>query len=359
LGFAQATAPLGGYAPVLGVYGASFFCVLVAVLVLIILGPWRRLGARLSAFAGMLAIFALGIGLGHVAWTHPSGPPFKISLVQSNIAQTVKWEPEMLAPTLKLYKRLTRAHWSSDVIVWPEDAVPIWYGMAQPLLADIEAEAHKRGVALVFGAPLLGEGEASYPAVLSLSPRPAAYLKRHLVPFGEYFPVPDWIKSWLAARSLPYSSFTPGPWQQPPLGIGKWHATVALCYEVAFGRLVITQLPAADFILNPSDDGWFGRSIALPQQFQMAQLAARETGRFLATATDDGVTGIIGPRGGVRARLPSYTTGVLTGRITPYAGATPYVRWGNWFIAILCTALLVLGVGFALLYKARRESESG
>ncbi|MGH8160645.1 MAG: nitrilase-related carbon-nitrogen hydrolase, partial [Gammaproteobacteria bacterium] len=120
-------------------------------------------------------------------------------------------------------------------------------------------------------------------------------------------------------------------------------------------RLVITQLPQADFILNPSDDGWFGPSIALPQQFQMARFAARETGRFLATATDDGVTGIIGPRGGVRARLPSHTVGVLTGKITPYAGATPYVRWGNWFIVILCTVLFFSGIALVVISRKRRS----
>ncbi len=345
LGYSQVAVPFGGYAPVLGVYGSSFFCVLAALLLLLILAPWQRLGARTLAFAGMIAIFGLGAGLGHIAWTHPSGKPFTVSLIQSNIPQTVKWNPDMLGPSLDLYKRLTREHWTSDVIVWPEDAVAVWYASAAPRLADIEAEARRNGTALVFGAPLYNfQRQVGFPAVVSLTPQPAAYLKRHLVPFGEYFPVPGWIKRWLAANAMPYSSFTPGPWRQPPLQIGKWQAAVALCYEVAFGRLVITQLPQADFILNPSDDGWFGHSIALPQQFQMARLAARTTGRFLATATDDGITGIIGPRGGVRARLPSYTTAVLTGEITPYAGATPYVRWGNWFVVILCAVLWVFGI---------------
>src|SRR5699024_457179 len=98
---------------------------------------------------------------------------------------------------------------------------------------------------------------------------------------------------------------------------------------------------------------WFGDSIALAQQFQMAQLGARETGRFLAAATDNGITGIIGPRGEVLSRLPAHQIGVLTGKITPYAGATPYVRWGNWFIVIFSTCLFVLAFIAALLRRGR------
>ncbi|MGH8271045.1 MAG: apolipoprotein N-acyltransferase [Gammaproteobacteria bacterium] len=356
LGYSQVTWPLGGYAPVLGVYGVSFFCAFAAVLLLILLAPRARFVLRLFAFGGIAAVFGLGAGLGHVGWTHPAGPAFTISLVQGNVAQTVKWQPDMLVPTLALYSRLTREHWGSDVIVWPEDAVPIWYITAAPLLADLEAEALRHHSALVFGVPMLGSGDAAYPAVLSVSPFRSAYYKRHLVPFGEYFPVPDWIKRWLGAHALPYSSFTPGPLDQPPLQIGKWRAAVALCYEVAFGRLLIRQLPAAEFIINPSDDGWFGNSIALPQQFQMAQLAARATGRFLATATDDGITGIIGPNGEVRARLPTHQVGVLTGKITPYAGATPYVRWGNWFIVCFALFMLLAAFAWAMIAKGHRTS---
>ncbi len=353
LGYSQAMVPLGGYAPVFGVYGASYFCALIAVLLLIILTPRGGLAARAFAVTGIAAIFGLGAGLGHIAWTRPAGAPFTVSLVQSNIPQTVKWNPDKLVPSLKLYERLTREHLSSDVVVWPEDAVAVWYADAEPLLADIEAEAHAHGTALVFGVPLYSlSSRGGSPAVLSLSPQPNAYLKRHLVPFSEYFPVPDWTKRWLAAHSLPYSSFTPGPWRQPPLEVGKWKAALALCYEIAFGRLLITQLPAGQFILNPSDDGWFGNTIALAQQFQMARLAARETGRFVVTPTDDGVTGIIGARGGVRARLPAHTQGVLTGKVTPYKGATPYVRWGNWLIVSLMTVLFFIALGWRLFLGA-------
>ncbi|MDN5865231.1 MAG: apolipoprotein N-acyltransferase [Gammaproteobacteria bacterium] len=353
LGYSQATLPFGGYAPVLGLYGASLACVLAAVLLLWLLSLQRRWVARGGALAGLIAVFALGAGLGQIAWTQPSGPPFEISLVQGNIEQATKWNPGQFRSSIEKYVQLSRPHLASDVIVWPENAISGWYMNALPFLTDFVQNARDHGTALAFGSPLYNQqtGEA-FATVVSLVPKPGAYLKRHLVPFGEYFPVPDWIKSWLAAHMLPYSSFTPGPWEQPPLAIGKWQAAVALCYEIAFGRLLITQLPEADFILNPSDDGWFGRTIAMDQQFQMAQLAARETGRYVAAATDSGITAIIDARGEVLARLPAHEVGVLTGRVVPYGGMTPYVRWGNWFVVSLCTGLFILA--FAQAFRRRR-----
>ncbi|MGH8426679.1 MAG: apolipoprotein N-acyltransferase, partial [Gammaproteobacteria bacterium] len=355
LGYSQVATPLGGYLPVLGVYGAGLACMLIAVLLLITLAPRRRALTRAAAFGGMIAVFAVGFGLARVTWTHPAGPAFQASLIQGNIPQTLKWEPGMFMRTTKLYGRLTRAHWTSRLIVWPEDAVPLWYEQAAPLLEELAYEARMHGTELVLGVPIYDdENDAGYNAVISLGSAHSVYYKRHLVPFGEYFPVPDWIKQWLSAHALPYSSFTPGAFMQPPLVVGRWKAAVANCYEIAFGRLLIAQLPAAEFILNLSDDGWFGNSIALPQQFQMAQIAARATGRYVLTVTDDGITGIIDEHGTVRATLPVHTVGVLTGEVTPLAGATPYVRVGNWAIAILCGVLLVLTAGFAVRRRSRR-----
>ncbi|HEX5314206.1 MAG TPA: apolipoprotein N-acyltransferase, partial [Gammaproteobacteria bacterium] len=357
LGYSQVATPLGAYAPILGVYGAGFACMLVAFLLLVVVAPRSGLLARSAGVAAIIAVFAIGFGLGRIAWTHPGGPAFRVSLVQGNIAQTLKWEPDMFARSVTRYRDLTAAHWSSALIVWPEDAVPLWYEQAEPALDALAREARRHGSEVVLGVPVYDEAnDAGYNAVVSLGSVHATYYKRHLVPFGEYFPVPDWIKSWLSAHALPYSSFTPGPWMQPPLAVGRWQAVVANCYEIAFGRLLITQLPAGEFILNLSDDGWFGNSIALPQQFQMARLAARATGRYVLAATDDGITGIIDERGSVLATLPTHTVGVLTGAARPFAGATPYVRMGNRGIVIACAFLVALALALALAAVLRRKS---
>src|SRR5690625_4062519 len=116
-------------------------------------------------------------------------------MVQANIRQIDKWQPGHLRASLATYKQLSRPHLSSDMIVWPEDAIASWYTDALPYLTDFVQEARRHGTALALGVPLFNAktGEA-FPVVLSLVPKPHVYFKRHLVPFGEYFPVPDWIK---------------------------------------------------------------------------------------------------------------------------------------------------------------------
>src|SRR5690625_4667245 len=114
LGYAQAAWPLGGYAPVLGLYGASFACVLAAVLLLCLLAPRRKPIARWISLAGLCAVFGLGAGLGHVGWTQPAGKPFKISMVQANIRQIDKWQPGHLRASLATYKQLSRPHLRSE-----------------------------------------------------------------------------------------------------------------------------------------------------------------------------------------------------------------------------------------------------
>lgn len=356
LGFSQPDHWLGGYAPVLGIYGVSLAAVLAAVLVVLFFAR-RSPGGRAAMLVGLGAVFGLGAGLGAVHWVHPAGPAFTISLVQGDIPQQLKWQPSMQGPTLRRYATLTREHFSSDVVVWPEAAVPVWLSEVEPPLARLAGEARTHGTTLVLGVPMYDfSNDAGYNAVVAFNNHISAYYKRHLVPFGEYFPVPAWVKHWLRGHQMPYSSFTPGPRVQPPLAVGKWRAAVANCYEVAFGRLLITQLPAAEFIINPSDDGWFGHSIALAQQFQMAQMAARETARYVVAVTDSGITGIIGARGRVRARLPKDEVGVLTGKVRPLAGATPYVRLGNWAVTVLAGFMLLVGAAFAV-FRRRRSSD--
>ncbi len=347
LGFSQVDSPLAGYAPVAGVYGVSLAVMAVAMFLVYGLVARAGLAARALAFGGIGVLLVVGAVLTGHGWTRFSGPAFRVSLIQGNVPQTLKWSPRMLLPTLERYAQLTRAHWTSRLIVWPESAVPIWSREAMPLLTPLFQAARAHGTTLALGIPVYDAARnAGYNALLGVSPRGgfSTYYKRHLVPFGEYFPVPGRLKRWLKAHALPYSSFTPGAADQPALRLGRWKAAIALCYEIAFGRLLIRQLPAAEFIVNASDDGWFGHSIALPQQFQMARLAALETGRFVLVTADDGITGIVDPRGEVRGRLPPYREGVLSGMIRPRTGATPFVRFGNYLVVILSLVLIGLAV---------------
>jgi apolipoprotein N-acyltransferase len=165
-------------------------------------------------------------------------------------------------------------------------------------------------------------------------------VKRHLVPFGEYFPVPAFVRSWMRLMSLPYTDATSGDDRQPPVEIAGELVGVTICYEDVFGAEQLHYLPEATLLVNVSNDAWFGDSIAPQQHLQIARVRAAEVGRYLLRATNTGITAIIDPHGGIVSRGPQFEPVVLNAVVRGYTGATPYARWGNY--PVIVAALLVL-----------------
>ena len=172
------------------------------------------------------------------------------------------------------------------------------------------------------------------------------------MPFGEYVPLREYLANLLAIMNAPMADFVPGEARQPPIRLAGHPVAVAICYEIAFGSEMAADLPQARLLVNVSNNAWFGRSSAAHQQLQMGQMRARESGRYLLVATNDGVTAIVDHRGRVRAVLPRFTAGVLTGDVVPHSGATPYVRMRDWPLTGIAIAVL-------LLIRARYRRQRG
>jgi len=343
LGYSQVDSALSGYAPYIGGFGVSFCVVLSAVLLMALFDsrPWQR--AALPAAALVLLWFA-GWGLGTVRWTHPAGPTLGVTLIQGDVPQDQKWEPEAFIPTLDLYHKLTDENWSSKLIVWPEAAVPAYQDEVQISYLDpLEADARKHGSDIVLGVPTYDPiGDSYYNSVISLGSSDGTYNKRHLVPFGEDFEfLPQWVKSLLRDMDLPYSSFSSGAFHQKLLRAAGYAVGTSICYEDAYGDQILRDLPEAAFLVNVSNDGWFGDSIALPQHLEIARLRAIESGRWLLRTTNTGITAIVDDRGRVQAQAPTDQVYVLKGEIQPLSGATPVTRWGNAPIVILSSLVLL------------------
>ena len=246
LGYSQIDAPLRGVAPVGGVYLISFCLVLSAGCLYGLLAHPR---STRQWFAALLLLGALWLGggmLGRVRWSHPAGPPLPVSLIQGDIPESEKWAPDVFLPTLERYHRLTAANWGSRLVIWPEAAVPAYADEVQADFLDpLAAEARAHGTDLLIGAPTEDiPNDRYYNSVLSLGTRDGVYNKRHLVIFGEFLPVPDWVRHWLALMDLPYSDFTPGATDQPLLHAAGYPIGVSICYEDAFGNEIMDALPA-------------------------------------------------------------------------------------------------------------------
>ncbi|MCP3680037.1 MAG: apolipoprotein N-acyltransferase [Gammaproteobacteria bacterium] len=328
LGFSQTPpSPLAGYAPIIGIYGLSFIITFTAALLYNIVscrGKWRYL--NLLAFA---AVWLIGAALMPINWTTRVERPLTVTLVQANIPQYVKWQPQQMMDTLKIYHQLTQNSWNT-LVIWPEGAIPLPRDEAEGYLHFLKQAAESHQATLISGIPeaAIKQPGKYYNTVIALGNGHGDYAKRHLVPFGEY--IPAHLQPLVKWFEFPMSNFVAGQRQQPLLI--AHHVTIApfICYEIAYSSLLLDALPKAELLINLSDDGWFGHSFAAAQQLQMARMRALQSGRYLLTATNNEMTAIIDPKGNIVKQLPTFKRTVLTGTVYPMRGATPWVMLLKW-----------------------------
>jgi apolipoprotein N-acyltransferase len=347
VGYAHLTTPLGGWAPVLGVYGVSLGVVLTAVAL--------ALALQLRASQPRRAWLALGLGalpwlggavLQSIEWTRPNGEAVTVALVQANIPQSVKWDRERFHSTLDLYRDLSAPLWpKAQIVIWSEAAIPALYDQARDFFEAQAAAAAPYNSTLISGVPYREPPSPERPdggiynSAVALGNGGGVYHKQHLVPFGEYVPLQQWLRGLIRFFDLPMSDFSAGPAGQDPLRAGAVTLAPFICYEIVYPDLV--RHARADVLLTLSNDAWFGRSIGPLQHLEMAQMRALENGRDVIRATGNGVTALIDQRGRISARLPQFETAVLTGTVQPRAGATPFSRTGSRPVLILCGLLIL------------------
>lgn len=350
-GYSQTDTWLMAYAPMFGLHGMSWAVLLSAgALVALVAGSSRT---RARALAALTVLWGGAWALSDVNWTAPTGRVVRVALAQGAVPQDLKWRPEQLRPTLDLYRELTLESRGSELVVWPEAAIPAIHDQVAPELDRFRREFEELGAAVMFGILRRDAATDTFQnTLMTLEEPPAVYVKRHLVPFGEYFPVPAFVRNWMRLMSLPYVDAEPGAALQPPIELIGEKIAVTICYEDVFGAEQLHYLPEATLLVNVSNDAWFGDSIAPHQHLQIARLRAAEAGRYLLRSTNTGVSAIIDPRGRVAGRLPQFEPGVLADAVQPFTGATPYARWGNYPVVI--GVILTLLAQFATKLTMRR-----
>jgi apolipoprotein N-acyltransferase len=170
------------------------------------------------------------------------------------------------------------------------------------------------------------------------------YNKRHLVPLGEFIPLRFLIEFFNQFVKIPMSDIASGEDDQPLLIAGGVPLGLSICFEEAFSRDVIKDLPEAQILVNVSNDAWFENSHEPHQHHAIARMRSLETGRYMIRSTNTGITSFIGPHGEVIKQLPQFERGVLNYAVQPMSGATPFVRWGDGLVVGFC-ALLLIGFG--------------
>jgi apolipoprotein N-acyltransferase len=298
-------------------------------------------------------IWLAGFALDRVNWVSPTDRVITASLLQGNISQDMKWLPELQGPTIELYQDMSRRNWNSDLIVWPETALPDFYHRAEDLIESFGEQARANQTDILLGVLYFDQEERRYyNSMVSLAESPRFYHKQHLVPFTEYLPLKWLLGGLVEFMQVPMSDFTAGVKGQPLLEGAGYKIGISICFEDAFGEEVIWTLPEAALLVNVSNDGWFAGSKASRQHLQMAQMRAIETGRPMLRATNTGVTAAFDHKGELIGSIPEYEVGVLTVEVQPMQGATPYAKVGN----VLVISLAILALVFAGVINRRFSS---
>lgn len=344
IAYSQLETPLAGYIPVLGVYGTGFLLAMTSAVIL-----WALLHKtqRLLFTSAIVIVWGGGIGLQTVKWTQPIGHAFNVALLQGNITQDQKWRPENRIKTLLQYKRMTEENWDASVIIWPETAIPAYLSdVYESFLLPLHNEAKKRHSDLIISVPASSaSGHENYNAVITLGTEQGMYRKNHLLPFGEYLPLQPLSGLILNSLQIRLGNFTPGGANQALLQAGGYSFITSICYEDAFGNVSPQNLAKAAYLVNVTNDAWFGDSLEPHQHLQIARMRAMESGRYLLRTTNTGVTAIVAPDGKVINRAPLFKTTALRGVIIPMAGITPYARLGD---RVIINVLLTLFICITL-----------
>ncbi len=329
LGYSLIDAPVTALPPLLGVYviGALMMAGAGAVVLLFAGSLVGRAVAVLIFALAPLALWALPAAS---QWTRPSGEPISVDVVQGNFPQQVKWDPDIFTTTLTRYRDLTERS-DADLVVWPEVPIPAPANRVQRYMDFIDNLAGSRDQTVLAGTLVhQGEDQPYYNAVLALGAGQGRYYKRHLVPFGEYFPVPDFVMHWLDGINMRYSNFGFGAEDQKLISVDGTKLGLSICFEDVFGYEIAKALPEAGILVNVTNDAWFAGTTAADQHLEIARMRALEAGRPMLRAANTGISAIIDADGRIRERTAQFQVANIESTVQPRTGLTPYMRIGDW-----------------------------
>lgn len=351
-GYSQTNSPLSGYAPIFSVYGVSLAILMSASLLVNGYDSYRKRYYRACYFSllSIVAIWTVGGLLSLITWTSPESKPVTVSLIQGNIPQSMKWSPEHIKLSLSTYDQLSEPLWGkSDIIIWPEAAIPLTIQDARPYIDAMDKKALTSGTHLILGIPVRATNgeEGYYNTIVTLGSDKKIYAKRHLVPFGEYAPIQQpQLNKFLKFVNIDLPDTIAGEIDQAPITVDKIMIQPFICYEIAFPQLYTSSDRQVGLLLTVTNDAWFGKSAAQAQHLQMAQMRSQETRRPSLFVSNDGITAIIGPTGTIEASAPPHQTAVLTGQVQPMQGMTPWIRNRSAPLVIVLIAMLFYSYQF-------------
>lgn len=350
---------LRGWVPVLGVCGCGLLFYASAGLAGAVWARRPGLTSTLATTASLCLLIGLagGAWLDTLHWVAPDGVPLSYRLIQDGIPQREKFDPQRRDAQISAHARTITAA-RADLIVTSETAFPLDLTEVDPAsLSRMRAFSSLTRSNVFLGMFHVDDQGGVRNSLVQLAPGSfsmSRYDKVLLMPFGEYAPAG---LDWFARRlSIAHSDLTPGRPDQAPFtlqaGAGAVKVSALLCNETLSNSAARHWVRRTGLLLNPGNLAWFAGSAALPQQLQVAQVRALETGRPILRATNTGVTAHIDEKGRVVRQLPEGKKAVLEGLVQPTRGLTPFARFGH--LPAIGLAALLSGAAVLASWLCRR-----
>ena len=357
-------------ADITGVYGISFLIVMFNFFIFLSTSHFlKNGGVRFKEGAAVFLIIAVVSGYGYIRINQidelvKNWKKMNIGIVQGNIDQSVKWNPEYQEKTVEIYSELSMGMKDKgiELIVWPETATPFYLQDDERLSHNVLTIAKTLSAKLITGSPAYGYAKGGgavnyYNSVFLISKGGniiGRYDKVHLVPFGEYVP----LKRFLPFEKLVagVGDFSPGS-DMKPLSLNNGAAGILICFEAIFPHAAREFLKnGADFLITVTNDAWFGKSSA-PYQHLSQSLARAVEGRvYLVRAANTGISAVVDPVGRIKTQSGIFTRESLIGTISlkEKSFKTFYTRYGDVF-AIGCMIIsIVMFINIIRYFKKAR-----
>nr|WP_241664391.1 apolipoprotein N-acyltransferase [Ningiella ruwaisensis] len=385
IGYTQSTSIFSAYYPIIGEIGLSGLMILlssaIAVLLVNVLTRFDNINTEdelhqnlhVNVIKQSLAVlivttvsFTSAFIFYRFPWVETLKSPYSVALVQGNIEQSIRWRPEQDRPTMEKYLRLSNDAWGTDIIIWPEAAVPKLEILATAYLELLDEQATNFNSALITGVVDVSlDNDEAYNTLLALgldsqtdNLTPYIYRhknrfkKHHLLPIGEFVPFENILRPLAPIFNLPMSSFNRGDYVQNNLKAKGLSFAPAICFEIAFPLQMAANIREnTDAIVTVSNDAWFGDSHGPHQHLEIARVRAMEFGKPVLRATNTGLTAAYDHQGNLLGVLPQFEDAVLSVDVERIDGKTPYTQYGN-----LPTYLLaLLSFLFAIYFRNKSQ----
>ena len=361
---------------IFGVYGLSAIIAfgngaILFTLLHLIKKQWQQTDITKRLAAGSMMAFILGVALtlAYGYWRLQAidsfiatAPKTRISVIQANIDQAIKWDPAFQIETIKKYNQLSASvnKQQPDLIVWPESATPFYFLYDVAPSKMVFEGIRQSGTDYLIGSPsfVRTDGVVQYfnsaYLIIPEEKSTSKYDKTHLVPFGEYVPFKKWLP-FLGKMVAQVGDFRTGklgqtlPWHSAQLG-------VQICYEIIFPGLSRAMAKNnASILVNITNDAWFGKTSGPYQHFSMTVFRAVENRRTLVRSANTGISGFIDPAGRILAATELLQEAVATQMVPMLKERSIYTQIGDLF-ARFCLAAVLLAMMIEIIkWKTKRK----